>query len=53
MERVAHARGLAAADVGALVRRSIETPILPFLGDRHVNVLALNRALDRLGRPGR
>lgn len=52
VERVAHARGLAVADVGALVRRSIETPILPFLGDRHVNVLALNRALDRLKRSG-
>jgi potassium-transporting ATPase KdpC subunit len=48
VDRVARARGLDAGAVEALVRRSIDTPFLPFLGDPHVNVLALNRALDRL-----
>jgi potassium-transporting ATPase KdpC subunit len=48
VDRVAKARGLDAGAVAALVRRSIDTPFLPFLGDPHVNVLALNRALDRL-----
>ncbi|PXA86052.1 potassium-transporting ATPase subunit C [Nostoc sp. 3335mG] len=46
--RVARARGVAAAPIEALVRNAIDTPILPFLGDPHVNVLALNRALDRM-----
>jgi potassium-transporting ATPase KdpC subunit len=50
VDRVARARGLDAGAVAALVRRSIDTPFLPFLGDPHVNVLALNRALDRLPR---
>jgi K+-transporting ATPase ATPase C chain len=40
--RVARARGLARAQVEALVRRHIETPLLPI-----VNVLALNLALDQ------
>lgn len=48
VDRVAAARRLAPAQVEALVRRSIDTPLLPFLGDPHVNVLALNRALDGL-----
>jgi len=46
---VAKARGLPAARVTALVDAAIETPLVPFLGDAHVNVLALNRQLDRLG----
>ena len=48
VDRVAAARHLPPAQVDALVRRSIETPPVPFLGDPHVNVLALNRALDQL-----
>jgi K+-transporting ATPase ATPase C chain len=47
--RVARARGLAADSVRTLVDDAVETPVIPFLGDPHVNVLALNRALDRLG----
>jgi K+-transporting ATPase ATPase C chain len=50
--RVAAARHAAPAEVEALVRRSIDTPVLPFLGDRRVNVLALNRALDRVAPAG-
>lgn len=48
VNRVAAARHLPSTQVEALVRRSIDTPLAPFLGDPHVNVLALNRALDRL-----
>lgn len=43
--RVARARGLEAQRVEALVKAQVEWP---FLGERQVNVLALNRALDRL-----
>lgn len=50
VDRVAHARGLPPAQVAALVQRTIDTPSLPFLGDPHVNVLALNRALDHAAR---
>lgn len=42
--RVAKARGLAPARVEALVDAQVEWPIL---GERQVNVFALNRALDR------
>ena len=45
--RVARARGLSEAGVRALVARHVETSLF---GDPHVNVLALNRALDQLGR---
>lgn len=47
--RIARVRSLAEADVRALVDRSIEAPMAGILGEPHVNVLALNRALDRLG----
>jgi len=47
--RVAKARGLPEASVRALVERSIDRPFLWFVGDDHVNVLLLNRQLDRLG----
>lgn len=46
VDRVARARHVDRRRVEALVRRSIETPILPFLGMPHVNVLRLNIALD-------
>lgn len=46
VSRVATARGLPAAEVRALVERSIERPTLGVLGDPHVNVLLLNRELD-------
>jgi len=47
--RVARVRGLAEAQVRGLVEQSIERPLLGLLGEDHVNVLALNRQLDRLG----
>jgi potassium-transporting ATPase KdpC subunit len=46
VNRVAAARRLSAAQVRALVERSIAQPTLGILGDPHVNVLLLNRQLD-------
>ncbi len=47
--RVAKARKLPVAQVQLLVERAIDTPLLPFAGDPHVNVLLLDRQLDVLG----
>lgn len=47
--RVAHERGLPEARIRQLVEEHVDYPTLGFLGDAHVNVLALNRDLDRLG----
>jgi K+-transporting ATPase ATPase C chain len=46
--RVARARGLARAQVEALVTRHAAAPFPAFLGAARVNVLELNLALDRL-----
>jgi K+-transporting ATPase ATPase C chain len=53
VNRVATTRGLPAAEVRALVERSIERPTLGVLGDPHVNVLLLNRQLDSIGAQAR
>jgi K+-transporting ATPase ATPase C chain len=50
--RVARVRGRQPDEIRALVERHIEERTLGILGERRVNVLALNRALDALaGRP--
>ncbi len=46
--RVAKARGLSEAQVRAVVERAAEYPLLGIIGDPHVNVLLLNRQLDRI-----
>lgn len=48
VDRVAAARGLPAARVRELVQGSIEGPMLGVLGEARVNVLMLNRQLDRV-----
>jgi K+-transporting ATPase ATPase C chain len=46
--RVAKARGLPETALRALVGRTIQEPYLGLIGERRINVLALNMALDRL-----
>jgi K+-transporting ATPase ATPase C chain len=45
--RVAQARGASADKVRAVVQAHIDRPLLGFLGEPRVNVLALNRDLDK------
>lgn len=52
IDRVANARGMDPASLRALIQSETETPLLGFLGEKRVNVLALNLALDRLDRQG-
>ena len=44
--RIATARGVAPAAVQALIDSTTASPLLGFIGDPAVNVLAVNRALD-------
>jgi len=46
--RIARARGLSEGQVRDLVTRNIEYPLLGFLGEDRVNLLALNQQLDRM-----
>jgi K+-transporting ATPase ATPase C chain len=48
VDRVAKARHLNAAKVQTLVERQVQQPTLGFIGEPRVNVLLLNRALDRM-----
>lgn len=48
VDRIARVRGVPADRLRALVESQIERPLLGFLGEDRINVLALNRALDRL-----
>lgn len=47
VNRVAKARGLQPAAVKAIVIKQVEKPLLGFLGEPRVNVLLLNRQIDR------
>ena len=49
VDRVAAARGLSPEVIRQLVERASDQPTLGVLGDPHVNVLLLNRQLDRIG----
>lgn len=49
VDRIARTRGLARDRVRALVEQAIEQPFLGFLGEPRINVLEINRRLDRIG----
>jgi K+-transporting ATPase ATPase C chain len=46
--RIAAARGVGQDRIDALIQRHIQGPALGFLGQPHINVLAVNRELDSL-----
>jgi len=45
--RIARARGIPEAAVRTLIADSIRPPLLGWLGEPHVNVFDINRALDK------
>ncbi|WP_374943074.1 potassium-transporting ATPase subunit KdpC [Sphingomonas sp.] len=47
VSRIARARGVSVASVRALIERNAASPLLGLIGEPHVNVLMLNRQLDR------
>ncbi|MFC3442152.1 potassium-transporting ATPase subunit KdpC [Sphingobium rhizovicinum] len=49
VERIARVRGIEATKIRALVDAGIEQPLLGILGEPRVNVLEINRRLDRIG----
>ncbi|MGI4877595.1 MAG: potassium-transporting ATPase subunit KdpC [Janthinobacterium lividum] len=49
VSRVAKARNMSEAAVGVLVENAVVAPSFGIIGEPHVNVLALNRALDAAG----
>jgi len=49
VHRVAAARGIDEARLRGLVQAAIRGPLMGFLGERRINVLALNRQLDHVG----
>lgn len=49
VDRIARARGIDPGRLRGLVAASIERPILGLFGEPHVNVLEINRRLDRIG----
>jgi K+-transporting ATPase ATPase C chain len=48
VDRVAKASGLSAAQVRSLVEASVDAPWFGIVGERRVNVLRLNRQVDRM-----
>ena len=52
VDRVAAARGILAARVRAIVVEETRAPLLGFIGEARVNVLALNRRMDSEGSHG-
>ncbi|MHA6717863.1 potassium-transporting ATPase subunit KdpC [Sphingomonas sp. RS6] len=48
VSRVATARGVESRDIQALVASHVDRPLMGFIGEPRVNVLALNLALDRM-----
>lgn len=49
VDRVASARRVSTATVRRLVEQTVEQPLFGFIGEPRVNVLDLNRRLDRIG----
>jgi len=52
VRRVAKARDAKPDDIRALVARHVEAPTFGILGEKRINVLQLNRDLDRMTRKG-